>query len=180
MQNFLKIANVNVMPLMAAIIRQPELWNQHDLRQTFEDSPHKEVSDIWLRFNDMSDHDEKSVGDDCEAVDQVAFLKLPQARSLIFDLMRFVEGQRLGRVMITKLTPGKRIYPHADIKGKYAKYYNRYHIILQNLPGSVFRCGNESPCMNAGDIYWFNAAEEHEVINNSSDDRLTLIVDIKC
>lgn len=166
------------MPLMAAIARQSELWNQNTLRTTHVKTPHTEVSDIWLRFNEIPENVEEII-DDHESIDYPAFSLLPQARPLIFDLMRLVEGKRLGRVLITKLIPGAKIYPHVD-GGEHAAYYERYHIILQNNAGSIFRCGDEALCMNAGDVYWFNNAIEHEVINNSADDRLTLIVDVKC
>lgn len=180
MQNFLRIhSNANVMPLMAAIIRQPELWNQNKLRTTYEGTVHAEADDIWLRFNDVNNASANEIMDGHESIDYPAFASLPQARPLVFDLMRIVEGKRLGRVLITKLTPGKKIYPHED-SGDHASYYERYHIILQNSPGSVFRCGDEVICMKTGDVYWFNNAIEHEVINNSSDDRVTMIVDIKC
>lgn len=171
------------MPLMAALMRQPELWNQNKLRTTHPESPHTEVSDIWLRFNDLTKYEAageySGVIDEHESIDYPAFALLPQARQIIFDLMRTVEGKRLGRVLITKMLPGAKIAPHVD-GGEHAAYYERYHVILQNNPGSIFRCGDETITMKTGDVYWFNNAIEHEVINNSADDRLTLIVDIKC
>jgi hypothetical protein len=33
--------------------------------------------------------------------------------------------------------------------------------------------------MKTGDIWWFDNSQEHEVLNNSADDRLALIVDIR-
>lgn len=180
MENFYKLtSNANITPLVSAITRQPKLWNQYTLRTEHKGTAHCEVSDIWLRFNDIQDKTNEYIIDNHESIDYPAFDKLPQARSLIFDLMRLVEGKRLGRVLITKLTPGTKIHPHVD-GGDHAAYYSRHHIILQNEPGSVFRCGNEAITMRTGEVWWFNNEIEHEVINNSSDDRLTLIVDIKC
>lgn len=164
---------------MAAIVRQPELWNQNTLRTQHKGTAHCEASDIWLRFNDIKEATASEIMDGHESIDYPAFDSLPQARPLIFDLMRIVEGKRLGRVLITKLIPGAKILPHVD-SGDHAAYYNRYHIILQNGPGSVFRCGDEVVCMKTGDVYWFDNSVEHEVINNSADDRLTMIVDVKC
>ena len=87
-------------------------------------------------------------------------------------------GVRLGRVIITRLPPGKTITPHVD-SGSHAEYYDRYHVTLQNNPGSIFRCGNEHVFMATGDIWWLDNSIEHEVINNSVDDRITMIVDIR-
>lgn len=183
MKYFHKIAeNEAISSLLAAVMRQPELWNQNLLRTTFDNSPHRDVSDIWLRFNDVEKFNDENryngVMDDHESVDYPAFARLPHARSLIFNLMRFVEGKRLGRILITKLEPGKKVHPHRD-SGSHAEYYDRYHIVLKNSEGSIFRAGDEVVTMKAGDIYWFDNSAEHEVINDSYDDRIVMIVDIR-
>lgn len=184
MRNFLKIAEgIDVMPLLHAVQRQPELWNQETLRTTHESTPHKEVEDILLRFNDLEMYkntkDAASILDEHESICYQGWYRLPQVQPIVFDLMRRIEGVRLGRVLITRLAPGKRIYPHTD-GGSHADYFDRYHVSLQNNPGSLFRAGNDTVCMRPGECWWFDNAKEHEVINNSIDDRLTLIIDVRC
>lgn len=196
MRNFQQLAaGIDVLPLYHAVQRQSELWNQNKLRTAHKNSPHSEVDDIWLRFIDLSAYGElqdseygatykenpeakKQILDQHESIFYPAWFKLPQASPIIFDLMRRVEGIRLGRVLITKLTPGKRITPHVD-GGDHAAYYDRYHCILQNGPGSIFKAGNEIVTMKAGDVWWFDNSSLHEVVNNSTDDRLTMIIDIR-
>lgn len=179
MRNFEKIGSVDTAPLLHAIIRQKILWNQNKLRTTHEQSPHTEVDDIWLRFNDLSKAESAAdIMDQHESICYPAWYALPQVHDIIFNLMRYVQGVRLGRVIITRLAPGKKIDPHID-SGDHAAYYDRYHFMIQNFPGSIFRAGNEEVLMKAGDIWWFDNQEEHEVKNNSSQDRLTMIVDIK-
>lgn len=183
MRNFQLLAqNIVVAPLLHAIQRQPELWDENKLRTTHPQSPHTEVSDIWLRFNDLKSYqatgDAKNVIDEHESFNYPALLKLPQVRPIIYDLMRFVEGERLGRVLITRMAPGKEIAPHED-GGAHAAYYDRYHVTLQNGPGSNFYCGNEEVCMLPGEVWWFDNSVTHSVVNNSKDDRLTLIIDIR-
>ena len=92
-----------------------------------------------------------------------------------------VDGHELGRLLVTKIRPGGRILPHADVTGDYVNQGNisRYHIVLQGLPGSQFRAGDETVCMRTGEVWWFNAHAEHEVFNNSADDRIHLIADVK-
>lgn len=178
MQNFQKIGSgLDVVPALNAIMRRPELWNADKLRQTFPNSPHREVDDIWVRFNDTKD--EAKIPDDCEAINYDAFFLLPQVRGLVFGLMGYVEGERLGRVIITRLKPGGRIYPHAD-EGAPATYYDRYIICLSCLPGTIFRIGDEQVQMATGETWWINNREEHEVLNNSVDDRVIVICDIRC
>jgi len=182
MKNFQQIAfGVDVMPLLMALKQHPELWNQNTLRTTHENSPHTEVSDIWLRFNDLTPFDDEDVAgvlDQHESIWYPAIDHLPQARQLIFALMARVEGERLGRVLITALEPGKCIAPHPD-SGDHARYFERFHIVLQSTPGIIFRCGDEQVQMKAGEILWLQNQIEHEVINNGSDTRIHMIIDIK-
>jgi len=173
MRYFYKLAtSVQVLPMMAAIARQPDLWNKDDCRKTFEDSPHTQVDDILLRFGSKD-------GDDLEAVNLPAMQQLPGVMDSVLNVMRLVQGVRLGRVLITKLAPGKKIAPHSDVMGAYSKYYTRYHLALQGLPGSLFNCGDETVQMMTGELWWFDAAAEHSVINNSQDDRVHMLIDIR-
>lgn len=186
MKNFQRIAaGVDVTPLLHAIQRQPQLWNANKLRTTHPMSPHTQVSDIWLRFGDLAPYENSDVAalgtfiDENENIFYDAWAKLPQARAIIFDLMRRVEGVRLGRVIITKTPPGKGIPPHEDT-GSPAEYYERYHVMLQNGPGSIFKCGDETVTMMPGEVFWFDNSIVHSVVNNSADDRITLIIDVRC
>lgn len=180
MKNFYKLAQgMDVTALMAALHVNADLWDENKLRSTHEMSPHQQVSDIWLRFNDLTKiKNAGDVIDEHESINYPAMARLPQARPFIFGLMHTVEGERLGRILITKLSPGGKIDPHED-GGSHASYYERYHIVLNSAPGSIFRCGDETIHMKTGEVWWFNNAIEHEVINNSADDRIHLIVDVK-
>lgn len=176
MRYFYRLADgIRILPLMAAVARQPGLWNEDKIRQTFDQSPHSQVDDILLRFGVPGE----DVGHDLEAVDRPAMKALPNVKDEILNVMRVVNGSRLGRVIITKLESGKKIAPHADVMGEYAKYYTRYHLVLQGLPGSLFTCGDETVCMQTGELWWFDAGAEHSVVNNSKDDRIHMLIDVR-
>ncbi|RQZ57421.1 aspartyl/asparaginyl beta-hydroxylase domain-containing protein [Burkholderia cepacia] len=177
MRNFLKVAEgADVTPLLIALQHRPDLWSTDAVRQTFAESPHRDVQDILLRFSDTSS---EHIGDELICEDTEAYRVLHVARPLVFAVMARVQGVMLGRVLITRLAPGKRIHPHSDVLGRYANTYNRFHIPLQSAPGCVFRAGDEHVYMRPGEVWDFNAHAEHEVINNSDEDRIHLIVDIK-
>jgi hypothetical protein len=179
MRNFQLIAQgVDVLPLLHAVQVQPKLWNQYSLRTMYPQSPHHQAEDIWIRFNEINVENPLSAVNDKECRNYDAFYALPQVRPILFDLMRRVEGEQLGRVLITKLAPGNEITPHED-GGAPATFYDRYHIMLQNGPGSLFHCGDETVTMKAGDVWHFDNTKTHSVINNSRDDRITLIADIR-
>lgn len=190
MRNLLKIADgLNVGPLLCALYRKPELWEADTFLRKYPQGPFGDTDTIYLRFQDkivdLSEEEvrlyeqNKLTGYDLHEcpwrpeVDQ-----LPEARALIMALFHAVGGVRLGRCMINRLKPGGRIFPHADTHW-HASYWDRYHIVLQSEPGNVFRVEDEELHMRPGQAWWFQNAKEHAVCNNSADDRIHLIVDVR-
>lgn len=179
MHYFFRLAEgVRVLPLMAAIARQPELWNHDDCRREFAETPHAATDDILLRFTTPEGR-LQSHANSLEAIDTTSMQKLPDVKSELLNVMRLVNGSRLGRAIVTRLGPGKKILPHKDVIGEYSKYYTRYHLVLQSMPGSLFTCGDETVQMLTGELWWFDAAAEHSVINNSKDDRIHMLIDVR-
>ena len=189
MRNFLKIAqNAAVLPLLLALHRFEKsqgIWKADTYLRDYPQGPFGDTESVILRFPPRSVHETEEAlkkheanFDQHENVDQPAFKLLPEARPLVFGLMAAVQGERLGRVIINKLRPGGRIFPHRDTPA-HAEYWDRHHIVLQAYPGVVFRAGEESVYMATGEIWWFDNSEEHEVINNSDDDRIHMVVDIR-
>ena len=175
MKHFTKIAaNIDVVPVLNALANHPELWDAHTLRTTHPGTAHSDVSDIWVFFNAV----ERDVTNEKEVIEYPAWRAMPQLRSIVFDLMRRVEGVQLGRVLITKLPPGRSITPHVD-GGAPAIFYARYQIALQSLPGCMFMIGEETVQFETGEAWLIDNETIHAVMNNSSDDRLALIVDIR-
>lgn len=186
MKNFMQIANgVDVLPLNLAIKRLAHLWKEDTYLRDYPQGPFGEIESIILRFPPRSVFEtEEELAkaqvtiDQHECVDQPVYKILAEARPLIMQLMARVGGERLGRCIINKIGPGGRIFPHADTAA-HAEYYDRFHIVLQSQPGVVFRAGDEQVYMGTGEVWWFQNSEVHEVINNSADDRIHLVIDIR-
>lgn len=186
MRNFLKIGEgLQVMPLLAALARKPELWREDTYLRDYPQGPFGDVDSIILRFPKRiiaatQEEAEQHLlsTDQHESIDTPSYAQLPEARGLAMPLMSYVGGTRLGRVIINRIRPGGRITPHCDTPD-HADYYERHHIVLQSAPGVVFRCEDEQVYMGTGEAWWFNNALEHEVINNSATDRIHLIVDVR-
>jgi hypothetical protein len=175
MRNFLRLAaGVNVMPLLHQITLHPELWNQNRVRTEHPGSPHSGVDDILLRFQDPK----TNVVDDPECIWYPAWDVLTEAHDLIFNLARVVKAERIGRLIISRMAPGRVIAPHED-GGAVSRYYKRYQLALQSRPGCIFECAGESVTMQDGEVYWFRNDLTHSVTNNSNTDRVALIVDLK-
>lgn len=181
MKNLFKLAaGINMTPLMAQIQRQSALWQADTYLRDYPQGPFEDVETIFLRFPPASVTElERGTRDQHECVWMDGALHLPAARALIFSLMSTVEGERLGRVMLNKIRPGGRIFAHADTPA-HAEYWDRYHYVVQSAPGVVFRVGEERLTMQTGEVWWFQNLIEHEVINNSADDRIHLVIDIRC
>lgn len=174
-----------MVPLLLSIERRPELWKEDTYLRDYPQGPFKQVESIILRFPPRSVHETEEAlkehlahFDQHECVDQEVYKLLTEARPLVMNLMAYVKGERLGRVMINNIKPGGRIFPHADTPA-HAEYYSRFHLVLKSSPGVYFRCGEEDTYMAPGEVWWFNNALEHEVINNSAADRIHMIVDIR-
>lgn len=181
MKNFLKLAeSLDVLPILLQLQRQPSLWKADTYLRDYPQGPFGDTETVFIRFPPASVTElERSERDQHECVWMDGYIHLPAVRSVIFGLMTRVDGERLGRVMINKIRPGGRIYPHADTP-VHADYWERFHFVLQSGPGCTFRAGEETIHMRPGDLWWFQNKEEHEVTNNSADDRLHLIIDIRC
>lgn len=196
MNNFYRIMQgANIVPLMTNIMRNPYLWTEDTFLRNYPQGPFGEVETIMLRFPKQVVFNDKDVKkqekkvelykknmlpgyDQHESIDYPAYSILHEARPLIMGLMALVQGERLGRCMINKINPGGQIFPHCDTP-MHAEYYSRYHIVLHSAPGSDFRCDNEHQHMATGEVWWFNNKLEHQVINNSGDERIHLIVDVR-
>lgn len=197
MKNFLRLAEgLDITPLRLAIARRSDLWAEDTFLRHYPQGPFEDVETIFLRFPERVVFDDADVAeqerkialykanqlpgyDQQESIDYPAYALFPQAREIVLALMTRVAGVRLGRVMINKVRAGGRIFPHADCP-EHANYWNnRLHVVLQSLPGNDFRCEDEHVHMRAGEVWWFDNRLDHEVVNNSADDRIHLVVDIR-
>jgi aspartyl/asparaginyl beta-hydroxylase len=184
LRHFLCLAQgLDTRPLVRALWNHPELWNQYPQRTTSPGTPVAECDDIFLRFQagltavDGAVHG-TPLPDHHESVWYPAAQVLPEATPLIFECMRVVQGERLGRVLITRLPPGGRIQPHLDADAN-ARYWHFYHLLLVGSELTQFRCGREVVFMLPGELWLFDNLQEHELHNGGLDDRLSLIVAVK-
>lgn len=194
MKNFHRIATgVNTGPLLAKIARNPGWWHEDTYLRTFPQGPFGETDSIILRFPPRAvpaTEEERQelirTVDQHECVDLPVYDKLPEARDLVMNLMAYVRGVRLGRVIINRIQPGGRIYKHADTLD-HANYWHRHHICLQSAPGVIFSAGDEQVYMAPGEAWWFDNGKgaegddrpQHEVINNSPVERIHMVIDIR-
>lgn len=167
-------SGLNVVPMQWALLEHPELWDKQTSRTAPEDSPHHGLSDIWARYADPAtmqpDGSHTSIWYPASDV-------LP-VKDLVYPLMQAAQGDQLGGVLITRIKPGQLCKPHTD-PGWHARFYQKFAIQIQSSPGQAFHFADSSLVTKPGDLFWFDNAYTHWVTNDSTQDRITMIVCIK-
>lgn len=167
----------DVAPLAHELAAHPEVWNEHRWRTEHPRSPHREVDDVWVRYNaleNLGDH----FNDPHESVWYPVIDKLPAAKHLATEVATLSGHAKLGGVLITRVPVGKRVYPHID-QGWHAGYYEKIGIQIAGHYDQAFCFDRERLSAQTGEAYWFRNDVSHWVTNDSDEDRITLIVCIR-
>lgn len=156
-----------------------DLWDKYTQRRVAEGSPHSEMTDIWVRYKNP---------DECiKNGDWSAFTEkhnsewledLPDVKFMSKYLMNYLGGKQLGGILITKLPPGGKIQPHTDA-GWHAEYYDKYFVSIKNPKGARFHFDDCHIEPEEGEVYAFRNDKNHWVENDSSEDRIAMIICIK-
>ncbi len=184
MRNFHLVSRGHDVTLLHnALMRKKYLWNAEEFRTSYTESPSTDVDDIVLRHvsRETIKIGPLEAQNDSNVIWWPAAKELPEAKSLVMPLMSYLGAYELMRLFVSRLAPGKTILPHEDNIGEYVniKDIARYHIVIQGMPGSMFKSGDEEVCMQTGEVWWFDPKQMHSVVNNSADDRVHLVVDFR-
>ena len=157
-------------------------FDKYSFRRTFPNSPHSEMTDLWVRYNNINPYIEKGslegFDNEHDSIWYPVVDKLPSLKKLIFKLMKEVEGERLGGILITKLGPGGKIHKHTD-KGWHAQYYDKFFIPLQIDEHAIFGFNDGDIHAKEGEAWWFDNSNPHWVTNETEIDRIAMIVCIR-
>lgn len=177
---------VDVSFAMEQINRHPELWGQVPFRTIAPGTPHRDVTDIWLRYNDYTPFQKKGnfkkFNDKHIPVWYPAWRTLTALHPLVHNIAGKAWAEMIGGVLLTKLVPGAAIDKHVD-HGWHVDYYDKLYLTLQSAPGAVFGAEvdgivhESSPA--TGDLVRFDNRVPHWVRNDSDVDRITLIICVR-
>lgn len=163
----------NVEPLRAELRAHPESWDQYRWRTEHPRSPHRECSDVWVRYNALENLGPR-FNEAHEAVWYPIAEHLPTARE-ISEAVAAIRGQSLAGVLLTKIPAGHQVYPHID-RGWHAENTDKVGVLVEGNSLQHFCFGDVSHGCNEGDCFWFSNQSAHWVLNDTSEDRVTLIV----
>lgn len=184
MKNFKVIGSVDT-TLLLAQVEQANLWKEDSYLRDAPQGPFGDTETIICRFppravletvEALKDYNQRV--DEHENINLAPWYALSEVRRHTLDLARALEATRIGRVLINRIQPGGRIFPHADTES-HSNYWARLHITIHSMPGVKFRCEDETIEPLTGDVFYFDNRLEHEVINESTDPRLSMVVDLK-
>lgn len=185
MSFFRLVSAFNPRPLLAELDRYPDLWGSTPIRTADPVSPHREATDILLRFSDLAlQRSFLEHAASIERIDYPARAALPEASRLVEAAFPSCE---LGSLVIARLPHGGRIYGHTDRIPEAEKafpsapvpalWFDRYQFVLQGR--QLFMCGNEAVTMVQGECWWFDNAAGHSVTNTGPGERIALIADVR-
>lgn len=166
---------LEVGPLLQEISENPDVWNRHTARLH---GVHREVSDIWVRYNAWENCTKPGFNEPHESVWYPVVSQIPSVKGIAFDVMRLVEGERLGGILITKVPAGGEVKPHKD-GGWHAQYYEKFAVQLASTPDQAFCFEDARLSAEVGELYTFDNSQVHWVENPSTQDRMTLIICIR-
>lgn len=158
----------------------PEVWNTIRHRTEHPQSPHREIDDIWVRYNpvrnyhgDMREFNAEHVSEWYPVIEQ-----LPAVKWAAEELANRLAAKVLGAVLITRIPPGAQVYPHVD-QGWHARHYEKFCIQIRGNHEQTFNFEGEELRTLDGDLFWFDNAFPHWVKNPSQAERISLIVCIR-
>jgi aspartyl/asparaginyl beta-hydroxylase len=166
-----------VAELVAQIEANPDVWNRHTMRTEAYETPHNEVSDIWVRYNAWENFtgDPQAFNGPHESVWYPVVEQIPAVVPLVADVMLRAGLYELGGVLITKIPPGAHVAPHIDT-GWHAAHYMKFAVQLLGGQDQEFWFEEAQLSPEAGDLYTFDNAKLHAVYNRSDRDRMTCII----
>lgn len=168
----------DVEPLNAQLDAHPELWNEHTFRTANKLSPHREVDDIWVRYNAIENLDlanPRAFNDKHEGVWYPSATQLPAARQFAVQLASELGASAIGAVLITRIPPNRQVHWHLD-SSWHAAAHRKFLLLVRGHIDQSFEFEGEQLYTQPGEVFEFKNEFPHRVLNPTAVERISLIV----
>lgn len=163
---------LDVAHLAAELDAHPEAWNERRMRTEIAGSPHREIDDIWARYNVP---ERAAIDEPHAAVWYPVVDKLPSVGPLVCELAYRLEAATIGGVLITRVPAGAQVHWHSD-RGWHAGAHRKFCVCVRANQEQTFEFEDEQMRSESGDCFEFENAYPHRVLNPSDEPRISLIV----
>lgn len=181
MSHFTLIAkDLDVAPLLAELDANPQLWNERPERRRGL-SPHRQTSDIWVRYaSPEAMREPEFLHKPHESVWWPAFKALPSIAGIGEKIVEALGPETLepiGGILITRIGPGKQVFPHDDLGTWHAEHYtSKVWVVLRGNDQCVNTVESEEMVWNPGEAWSHDNLLVHSVFNNGPTERIVLIL----
>jgi Aspartyl/Asparaginyl beta-hydroxylase len=178
--SLLKASAFDVSAIQQELSAHPDVWNTIKHRTEHPMSPHREVDDVWMRYNPIENYhgDMQRFNDEHTPEWYPVADKLPAVKVVSEALFKQLKGEQLGAVLITRIPAGRQVYPHVD-GGWHARTFDKFCVTIRGNHAQAFCFDGEELRTGDGDFFWFDNAYPHWVKNDSAEDRISLIVCVR-
>jgi Aspartyl/Asparaginyl beta-hydroxylase len=182
LRHFQLIDRVDIAEAIAEVDLYPELWNDHPERRESKTSPHRETSDIWLRYRKPEEIDRPNHFHEVfQSVWYPAWFRLRALWPIYHHIAMVLNASDCGGVLMTKIPPGKMVYPHHDRGTWHSEHYtSKVWLPLRANPRCVNYCDDESVVWKPGEAWSHDNLKMHAVENRGDTDRVCLIMCFRC
>ena len=168
--NFQKLGAIDISALRRKITDVQETdWDTNTMRQNAF-LAHRDTQTLYLLFDD----DFRHVGPPTKHAHYEVFRE--EVESIFETIGTNYDSCHAVRAMLTRLKPGGCIPAHID-HGFSLTRSHRVHVPVLSSGRVSFTVGDESICMNEGEVWEINNTRPHSVTNLGSTPRVHLIVD---
>jgi hypothetical protein len=168
-------------PVCSELSADPGLWNEHRLRTADPRSPHREIDDIWGRYNALANLDPANpaaFNEPHAAEWYPVAAKLPSLQPFVEALAHALGAATIGGVLITRVPAGKQVYWHRDA-GWHAQEHRKFCVSIAANHEQTFEFEREQMRSDTGDCFEFDNAFPHRVLNPAATARVSLIVSLR-
>jgi quercetin dioxygenase-like cupin family protein len=158
-------------------------WNKFKYRTESAMSPHREVDDIWIKYNDIKNYDPQNPLAFHDKHDSIFYIHDTKFKEELAKIsLSICERQssdrtEIGGILITRIPAGKQVYRHSDKGSWHAEYYkDKYLIPLESNDKQSFNYEGQSIITPVGNVFVFNNLVNHWVLNDSDLPRVSLII----
>ena len=170
---FKYIKNYSIDKIKEEILKLDKEWFDDNSRQIALPAVHKETNSFFL-----AEFNAEWIPNTKYEID-FRYTNYPiwnLVKPIIDDLEKIYDG-KIGKVVFPKLKAGNRVYKHKDTT-EYLNVIHRNHIPIITNKDVLFYVDDGALNMFEGECWEVNNLKFHEIINNSNQDRIHLIIDI--